>query len=114
MRKEFVGHRKFAEKSPGDAEWLDLESIAHAQITSEDRAFPIENALSTNPEGNELGCVNRGSYELRSEVQEERVSSKFNSPDSAPAASYRNQTFQAFRNYFRFRSVTRALTSGQI
>jgi hypothetical protein len=55
MRKEFVGHRKFAGKSQGDAEWLDLESVAHAQITSEDPAFPIENALSTNPECNELG-----------------------------------------------------------
>ena len=38
-----------------DAQWLDLESIARVQLTSEDPSFPIENALDTNPERNELG-----------------------------------------------------------
>jgi hypothetical protein len=55
MLKEIIGHRKMAGGSHGHAEWLDLESIAHLQLTSEDPAFPIENALSTNPEKNELG-----------------------------------------------------------
>jgi hypothetical protein len=55
MRKEIVGHRTTEGKSQGDAEWLDLDSIAHVQLTSEDPAFPIENALGTSPERNELG-----------------------------------------------------------
>jgi hypothetical protein len=55
MRKEIVGHKTIAGVSQGDAGWLDLDSIAHVQLTSEDPAFPIENALSTNPERNELG-----------------------------------------------------------
>lgn len=55
MRKEIIGHRRTTEERHGHAEWLDLDSIAHLQITSEDPAFPIENALSTNPERNELG-----------------------------------------------------------
>jgi hypothetical protein len=55
MRKEIIGHRRTTEERHGHAEWLDLDSIAHLQITSEDPAFPIENALSTNPEKNELG-----------------------------------------------------------
>jgi hypothetical protein len=55
MRKEIVGHSTTAEKSQRNAEWLDLDLIAHVQLTSEDPAFPIENALGTNPERNELG-----------------------------------------------------------
>jgi hypothetical protein len=55
MRKEIIGIGTIAGKSQGDDEWLDLESIAHVRLTSEDAAFPIENALSTNPELNELG-----------------------------------------------------------
>jgi hypothetical protein len=55
MRKEIVGHRTTEGKSQGNAEWLDLDSIAHVQLTSEDPAFPIENALGTSPERNELG-----------------------------------------------------------
>jgi len=54
MRKEIVGHKPAAEKSHDD-NWLDLETIAHVQLTSEDPAFPIENALSLNPEHNEAG-----------------------------------------------------------
>jgi hypothetical protein len=55
MRKEIVEHRTTAGRSPGSAEWLDLDSIAHVQLTSGDPAFPIENALSTSPERNERG-----------------------------------------------------------
>jgi hypothetical protein len=55
MRKEMVEHRRTAGKSQGNAEWLDLDSIAHVQLTSEDPAFPIENALGTSPESNERG-----------------------------------------------------------
>jgi len=40
MRKELVEHR--TGKSQGNSEWLDLDSIAHVQLTSEDPAFPIE------------------------------------------------------------------------
>src|ERR1700684_4015460 len=54
MRKEIVGQKTVAAEATG-AEWLDLASIARVQLTSEDSAFPIENALSTNPTLNELG-----------------------------------------------------------
>jgi hypothetical protein len=55
MRKEIVDRRTTAGKSQSKAEWLDLDSIAHVQLTSEDPAFPIENSLSTSPERNERG-----------------------------------------------------------
>ena len=47
MRKEIVEHRTTAGKGQGTPEWLDLDSIAHVQLTSEDPAFPIENAPPT-------------------------------------------------------------------
>jgi hypothetical protein len=55
MQKEIVGHNAIAGKSHEDARWLDLESMARVQLTSEDPSFPIENALGTNPERNEIG-----------------------------------------------------------
>jgi hypothetical protein len=55
MRKESVEQRTTAGKTQGNAEWLDLDSNAHVQLTSEDPAFPIENALGTSPERNERG-----------------------------------------------------------
>jgi hypothetical protein len=55
MRKEIVGQKTVAAEAQAAAEWLDLTSIARVQLTSEDPAFPIENALSTNPTLNELG-----------------------------------------------------------
>ncbi len=55
MRKEIVGQKAVAGQTQTDAEWLDLTSIARVQITSEDPAFPIENALTTNATLNELG-----------------------------------------------------------
>jgi hypothetical protein len=55
MRKEIVGQKTVAGEGRSAAEWLDLASIARVQLTSEDPAFPLENALSTNPELNELG-----------------------------------------------------------
>jgi hypothetical protein len=39
MRKEVVEHRTTAGRSQGSAEWLDLDAIAHVQLTSEDPAF---------------------------------------------------------------------------
>ncbi len=55
MRKEIVGQKAVAAETQTAAEWLDLTSIARVQLTSEDPAFPIENALTTNPTLNELG-----------------------------------------------------------
>jgi hypothetical protein len=55
MRKEIVGQKAAAAAGQTTAEWLDLTSIARVQLTSEDPAFPIENALSANPTLNELG-----------------------------------------------------------
>lgn len=55
MQKEIIGHVTAAGKKHDDPQWLDLEAIARVELTSEDPAFPIENALSTNPESNEMG-----------------------------------------------------------
>ena len=56
MQKEIIGHTAAAAaKTHESAQWLDLESISRVEITSEDEAFPIENALSLNPECNECG-----------------------------------------------------------
>ena len=55
MQKEIIGHSMTEGKSHEDANWLDLESMARVQLTSEGPSFPIENALGTNPERNELG-----------------------------------------------------------
>ena len=55
MRKNIVEHRTTEGRSQSDAEWLDLDWIAHIQLTSEDPASPIENALGTSPERNEHG-----------------------------------------------------------
>lgn len=56
MQKEIIGHATAAAaKTREHAQWLDLESIARVEITSEDEGFPIENALSLNPECNECG-----------------------------------------------------------
>jgi hypothetical protein len=49
MRKEIIGAETAANVHSG-TDWLDLSSIARVQLTSEDPAFPIENALSTNPD----------------------------------------------------------------
>jgi hypothetical protein len=54
MRKEIIGEHSIAAQTRDD-EWLDIERVARVQLTSEDPAFPIENALSTNPERNEVG-----------------------------------------------------------
>lgn len=40
MRKRII-----RPEGPGAAEWLDLEQIAHAEVTSEDPAHPVEGAL---------------------------------------------------------------------
>jgi hypothetical protein len=55
MRKEIVGEKAVAAEAQTAVDWLDLASIARVQLTSEDPAFPIENALSTNPTLNEPG-----------------------------------------------------------
>jgi hypothetical protein len=55
MRKDIIGNQPIARQSHDDVDWLDVERIARVQVISEDSAFPIENALSTNPERNELG-----------------------------------------------------------
>lgn len=54
MQKKIIGQSTTQAKNPDD-NWLDLESIASIEITSEDPAFPIENALSTDPKHNEIG-----------------------------------------------------------
>ena len=57
MWKEIVGNRKGAEKQHHGDDWLPLEEIARAQLTSEDPGFPLENALSLHPECSEKGWM---------------------------------------------------------
>lgn len=44
MRKQIISPTKQAASPPGD-DWLDLERVAQAEITSEDPTHPIESAL---------------------------------------------------------------------
>ena len=44
MRKTIVASED-AVKAPAGGDWLDLDKIARVEISSEDAAFPIENAL---------------------------------------------------------------------
>lgn len=55
MWKEIVGRKQVAEKKHHPDDWMALEEMARAQLTSEDPGFPLENALSLNPEHNEKG-----------------------------------------------------------
>jgi hypothetical protein len=55
MRKEIVGQKVVAAEAQTASEWVDLPSIARVQLTSEDPAFPIENALSASPTLNASG-----------------------------------------------------------
>lgn len=57
MWKEIVGSEKNAERKHHGDDWLLLEEIARAQLTSEDPGFPLENALSLNAESNEKGWM---------------------------------------------------------
>lgn len=55
MWKEIVGHKNDTENKRYSDDWLPVEQIARAQLTSEDSDFTLENALSTNPEFDEKG-----------------------------------------------------------
>jgi hypothetical protein len=46
MRKRITGQAPTPQAGGSDVIWLDLESIAQVEVTSEDPAFPIENALT--------------------------------------------------------------------
>jgi hypothetical protein len=49
MRKQVVGQEAAKANRGVHDTWLDLESLASVEITSEDQAFPIENALTESP-----------------------------------------------------------------
>lgn len=44
MRKQIIA-RTLQTPSPPESEWLDLETLATVEVTSENEAFPIESAL---------------------------------------------------------------------
>ena len=48
MRKQLVGQDAQAARKVPDENWLDLNELAHVDLTSEDDAHPIENALTGN------------------------------------------------------------------
>ena len=51
MRKSIVSQAKASAASPSSDEWLDLEQIASAEISSEDPQHPFENALQSGNGG---------------------------------------------------------------
>jgi hypothetical protein len=55
MWKEIVGHKPVLDKRDHHADWMKLEEITRAQLTSEDPVSPLENALSLNPECSDKG-----------------------------------------------------------
>src|SRR3954466_1579268 len=48
MRKQLVWEDAQAAKNIPCENWLDLNELAHVDLTSEDEAYPIENALTGN------------------------------------------------------------------
>ena len=50
MRKQIL-HPEPAESSSSDPAWLDLETLARVEVTSEDEAHPIESALTPGKGG---------------------------------------------------------------
>lgn len=50
MRKRITGQAAKPQEEGSGATWLDLESVAQVEVTSEDPAFPIENALTLQEE----------------------------------------------------------------
>jgi hypothetical protein len=48
MRKRIITPSEQTQQPEFSAEWLDLEQLAMAEITSEDAAYPIESALATS------------------------------------------------------------------
>lgn len=48
MRKQVVGQEVQAANKVPDEKWLDLNELAHVDLTSEDEAHPVENALTGN------------------------------------------------------------------
>jgi hypothetical protein len=46
MRKQLVGQETQSASKVLDEKWLDLNELAHVDLTSEDPAYPIENALA--------------------------------------------------------------------
>lgn len=57
MRKEIIGNKTSGDRKQHGDEWLPLEEIVQAQLTSEDPGFPLENALSLDPECNGKGWM---------------------------------------------------------
>lgn len=47
MRKRILTPTPTTTHTPGD--WLDLESVATVEVTSEDKDFPIESSISIEP-----------------------------------------------------------------
>jgi hypothetical protein len=65
MRKSIIS-QDLSPASSADSGWLDLERIAQVQVTSEDPAHPIEDALLPNPDGAQgWGASEAGEQKIR-------------------------------------------------
>lgn len=50
MRKRIIGSRTAEVETPENRDWLDLETLARVELTSEDPSRPIEAAISGDDE----------------------------------------------------------------
>ena len=71
MRKQIL-HPKPEESSSSDAGWLDLETLARVEVTSEDEAHPVESALMPGKGGRGWRAASPGEQTLRIVFDEPR------------------------------------------
>lgn len=48
MRKSIISEESKASRSVKETAWLDIENLASVELTSEDKAYPIEGAFSSS------------------------------------------------------------------
>jgi hypothetical protein len=65
MRKRIIGQAGEVDQPHSEERWLDLESIAEVEMTSEDRAFSIESALTLERKGPGWQAAQPGEQLLR-------------------------------------------------
>ncbi len=63
MRKHIIGEQPTHKEAPENLNWLDLETLARAEISSEDPEHPFEEAL--RPQGSGWRAAEAGTQSLR-------------------------------------------------
>src|ERR1700730_10927401 len=65
MRKKVINSDTINPRSHSQEEWLDLEDVARAEVTSEDPNFPIEAALAAGEKGPGWRAAEKGKQIIR-------------------------------------------------